>query len=488
MNVIFTIIFSLNIISALLIIPYPINLFFLMVSSVNWKDPIPETKFSELELPSVTIQLPIYNESKIIAKTLANLENIVYPKESLKFQILDDSTDDTSQLIDYYCKKLKEKGFVINILRRSTRTGFKAGALRNGLDRDDSEYVALFDSDFVINPDFLKKCIHFFKDRDDIGAVQTRWGYSNLKYSLFTRAMSIGLDGHFLVEKIGRKSLKAYITFNGTGGIWRRSAIDVSGGWASDTLAEDLDLAYRAQMKGYKIIYLMNVVNKQEIPPTLRSWIIQQSRWSKGFSQNIKKNLPSFIFSSPNCSIICKIQGIFHLAQYLIPLMILINTTTSTMLIIDPSFNTEKFSSIGIIMSVATLCAILAYSFAILRAGRSGWDLFLLPLFLFWGGGLIVRMSIGTLMGFIKKGGTFERTPKYDLQESSKTSQQKIYDHIPLDKITLLEILYLIILVLGFTKFLSLGGIYLFNAIYLIFLSLGLLNLILSEFAHAFSS
>ncbi|MHA1994268.1 MAG: glycosyltransferase family 2 protein [Candidatus Hodarchaeales archaeon] len=488
MDILFGIIISLNILSALIIIPYPINLFFLTVSSANWKDPVPEEKYSELELPSVTIQLPIYNESKIIEKTLKNFENIVYPVDRLKIQILDDSTDDTSRLINENTDKLKMKGVTIDIIRRSEREGFKAGALRNGLDKDKSEFVALFDSDFVINPEFLNECIHFFKNRGDVGAIQTRWGYSNLKYSIFTRAMSIGLDGHFLVEKIGRKSVNAKITFNGTGGIWRRAAIDSSGGWSSDTLAEDLDLAYRAQMRGFEILYLTGVINNQEIPPTLRSWIIQQSRWSKGFSQNIKKNLNSFLHLCPNCSIMCKLQGIIHLGQYLIPLMILINTITSTLLIFNPSFKSEIFSIFGILFTIATLCGVLAYSAAIFRSGRPVWDIFLIPLFLFWGGGLIVRMAVGTLSGFVRKGGKFERTPKYDLSEAKNVSQQKIHDHIPLDKFTILELTYMVILIFGFVKYWILGGFYLFNALYLLFISLGLLNLILSEISHATSS
>ncbi len=488
MDLILLIILSLNLISALIIIPYPVNLFFLTITSVNWKDPIPKEKYSELELPTVTIQLPIYNESKIIEKTLVNLENIIYPLDRLKFQILDDSTDDTSRLIELNIKRLKEKGFNVNIIRRSTRDGFKAGALRNGLNKDNSEFVAIFDSDFVINPNFLLNCIHYFKDRNDIGAVQARWGYSNLNYSLFTRAMSIGLDGHFWVEKIGRKSLSAYISFNGTGGIWRRAAIDASGDWSSDTLAEDLDLAYRAQMKGYELVYLTGVVNNQEIPPTLRSWIIQQSRWSKGFSQNIRKNFLSFLFLSPNCSFVCKIQGTVHLTQYLFPFMIVINTITSTLLIFSPSLDTEPFFIFGLLFAVATFCGIVAYASAIIRAERARWVLILIPLFLFWGGGLVVRMAVGTLTGFVMKGGEFVRTPKYNVSGIGDSSRQKIHNHIPLDRLTIVELIYMLILVLGFVKYCTLGGFYLFNAFYFLFLCLGILNLLISEFVHAISS
>ncbi len=476
----------LNLISALIIIPYPINLLFLTICSTNWKDPVPVENYSELELPSVTIQIPIFNEEKIIQKTLGHLENINYPLSSLKIQILDDSTDDTSQIIDKFTTKIKKKGILIDVIRRSSREGFKAGALGNGLTQDDSEFVAVFDSDFEISSDFLVDCIHYFKGNAEIGAVQTKWGYSNLDFSLFTRSMSIGLDGHFLVEKLGRKSLNANITFNGTGGIWRRATIETSGGWSSETLAEDLDLAYRSQMKGYKIIYLSDVVNRQEIPPTLRSWIIQQSRWSKGFSQNLRKNFRTFLAS--DCSIMCKIQGTFHLGQYLIPLMILLNIISGTLLILHPSIDKGIFSFFGFLFAVSATCGILAYSVAVVRAGRSKTDLLLIPLFLFWGGALIVRMTLGTLVGFIKEGGEFERTPKYNLSKNLPQSKPKIHDHIPLDKITIVEIIFLFFLIFGAFQYISLGSFFLFNAVYLLFLSLGLINLIISEIVHALAS
>ncbi|MHA1444581.1 MAG: glycosyltransferase, partial [Candidatus Hodarchaeales archaeon] len=303
MDLIFSFLLVFNIISALIIIPYPINLLFLALSSKNWEDPSYNYFFQYSELPEVTIQLPVFNEPKIISTTLKNIGNIKYPLDRLKIQILDDSTDETSDIIDRVSKKLIEKGFTVDIVRRSSRDGFKAGALGYGLQQDNSEFVAIFDADFQINPNFLMQTIHYFKNNAKIGAVQSRWGHKNLNYSLFTRSMSIGLDGHFLVEKMGRKRLGAFISFNGTGGIWRRLTIDESGGWKSDTLAEDLDLAYRAQISGYEIVYLMSTVNFQEIPPTIRCWIIQQKRWAKGFSQNIKKNLKRFLifsFKSPS--------------------------------------------------------------------------------------------------------------------------------------------------------------------------------------------
>jgi cellulose synthase/poly-beta-1,6-N-acetylglucosamine synthase-like glycosyltransferase len=486
MDMIFSFLLSLNIISALILIPYPINLLFLAISSNKWEDPKTKYYYQNSELPTITIQLPVFNESTIISTTLTNIEKVDYPLDRLKIQILDDSTDETSAMIDKLSKKLIDKGFAINVIRRSSREGFKAGALRNGLKNDTSEFVAIFDSDFQINPNFLIKTINYFKNNEKLGAIQSRWGHNNLGFSLFTRSMSIGLDGHFLVEKIGRKRLGAFLSFNGTGGIWRRTTIDESGGWKSDTLAEDLDLAYRAQIKGYEIIYLASMVNLQEIPPTIRCWIIQQSRWAKGFSQNIKKNLARFLQYSPKSPRWLVIQGIIHLTQYLVPFMIVVNTVTTIALLYSPSFEGGFISIIGVFFTFSTICGVMAYSFAIRRGDRPFWDILLIPLFLFWGAGLVIRMSVGVVDGFLRKSGVFERTPKYNISDQSN-SKRMLRQKIPIDKIFFLEVIYIIILLFGFIKTLSLGGFYLFNAFYFVFLLLSTIFLVISEVLHSFS-
>jgi cellulose synthase/poly-beta-1,6-N-acetylglucosamine synthase-like glycosyltransferase len=487
MDLILLFIMSFNLISVLFLIIYPINLLFLALSSRKWADPTSSKKYGETELPYITLQLPVYNESRVIQTTLENLLNMQYPFEKLKIQILDDSTDNTSDLINEFIKRLREEVLNVEVIRRDSREGFKAGALRNGLVKDDSEFVALFDSDFKIDPFFLIRSIHYFKNNDTLGAVQARWGHTNMNHSLFTRAMSIGLDGHFLVEKIGRKRLKAYISFNGTGGIWRRVAIDESGGWSSDTLAEDLDLAFRSQLKGYEIIYLTNVINYQEVPPTIRCWIIQQSRWAKGFSQNLRKNFRRFLISAKGEPRFRTFQGIIHLTQYFVPLMIVINTITSTYLFYIPEWNADVFVLFGFLFSFAAICGIAAYAFAIIRARRSWWDILLIPLFLFWGAGLIIRMGVGVIDGLMRKGGIFERTPKFNLKKERIVPHLRIREHIPLDKIILLEIIYILILVIGIFKTLSLGGGYIFTGLYYIFIVLSMINLVLSEIRHALS-
>ncbi|MHA1972199.1 MAG: glycosyltransferase [Candidatus Hodarchaeales archaeon] len=475
---------SVNLISGLLLIPYPINLLLLAISSRNWVDPIPKNYFTNDELPEVTIQVPIYNEANIIDQTLKNLAKILYPAGKLKIQIIDDSDDNTSSIIDSRITELKTKGVIIDVIRRKERVGFKAGALSYGLKKITSDYIAIFDADFEIDPNFLKDTIHLFCGNEKLAAVQTRWDHKNLNFSLFTKAMSIGLDGHFLVEKIGRKSRNAFISFNGTGGVWRKKAINDCGGWAYDTLAEDLDLAYRAQMKGYEIIYLSNKTNRQEIPPTLRCWIIQQSRWSKGFSQNIRKNLFRFLRNPAGKS---RIQGFIHLTQYFIPLMIIINTSSGAILLFFTNDFILLFFLFGILFSIASLMGIIAYATAILRAKRNSYFILLIPIFLFWGAGLIIRMGVGTVSGLLRKGGVFQRTPKFNLSDSrSKKVDFRVL--IPLDRVFFIEIAYILLLAVGVIRAMSLGVSYITQGFYYLFVLISLLNMVSSELFHAFLS
>ncbi|UCG03570.1 MAG: glycosyltransferase [Candidatus Heimdallarchaeota archaeon] len=482
MDYLFFFLLSINIISGLLLLPYPINMFLLAISSRKWKDPQIMEYYKESELPNVTIQLPVFNESRIIRRTLSNLTRLLYPKDKLHIQVLDDSTDQTVSILDTEVLSLKNQGINIEVIRRRSREGYKAGALVNGLKHGVSEFIVIFDADFQPNTQFLMDSIHHFKNNDQLGAIQTRWVHSNLNFSLFTRSMAIGLDGHFLVEKPGRKRRNAFITFNGTGGIWRRSAIEDCGGWSSATLAEDLDLAYRAQMKGYEIIYLKDVTNSQEVPPTIRCWIIQQSRWSKGFSQNIRKNYISFWKKSKGKS---RIQGTIHQTQYLVPLLILIITITSSLLLFFPEYDGTLLTIFSVFYSVAAILGLLAYMVSVIRAKRPLRDILLIPFFLFWGAGLIVRMGLGTLSGLIRKGGEFERTPKFNLFNDQKKSSINIREKIPLDKVLLAELAYIVIIGIGLLKGIELGGLFLSQVVFYSFLLLSLLNLVLSELLHA---
>lgn len=218
-----------------------------------------------LDYPKVTIQLPIYNERYVIERLLQSVTAIEYPKEKLEIQVLDDSTDDTVEIIAKLIEALKLEGFNIHHIRRSDRVGFKAGALQYGLEICSGEFIAIFDADFMPQPDFLIKTIPSFSKKN-VGMVQTRWGHTNENYSLLTRLQAFGLDAHFSVEQTGRNFANSFINFNGTAGVWRKKTIIDAGGWSADTLTEDLDLSYRAQMKNWDFVYLENIVSPAELP------------------------------------------------------------------------------------------------------------------------------------------------------------------------------------------------------------------------------
>ncbi|MHA2362915.1 MAG: glycosyltransferase [Candidatus Hodarchaeales archaeon] len=458
------------------------NYLYLTIKSFNWKENHCDLSKSNTHLPSVTIQLPVYNECNVIKKTLECVLNINYPLEKLFIQILDDSTDKTSDIIDNLVLNSRKRGKNVDIIRRSERKGYKAGALANGLKKIKSELVAIFDADFRVHPDFLLKTVCFFQNNDNISTVQTRWIHSNQNYSLFTLAMSIGLDGHFLVEKLGRVCSSAFITFNGTGGIWRKTIIDAAGGWSARTLAEDLDLAYRAQLMGYKIQYLSHVTSKQEIPPTLRSWIIQQSRWSQGFSQNFRLHLGS-VFRSNYCE--SKLQALLQLTIYFLPVFIVINTVSGCFLLFFDDYKPEYLALIGFVFLVVYLLGIIAYITAINRAKRPKQHFLLIPVFLWLGSSLVIRMAYGTIKGLFTTGGEFIRTPKFNLDDNFKKNFSRNY--IPLDSIFILELVFFSVLLIGVIKSLIMG-LHLFSLTsFYLFMAASCFLLIISEIKHAFS-
>lgn len=480
MDLIFLLLLSVNIISSIILVIYPVNLFYLALKSIHWQNPKIKTSYEKSQFPTVTIQIPVYNESLVIKECLESIANLNYPRLNLSVQILDDSTDGTSDLIDLIIPKLKASDLNVEVIRRSERIGYKAGALANGLKVVSSDLVAIFDADFRVDPQFLINTIHYFNNRE-IGAVQTRWTHSNLNYSLFTKAMSIGIDGHFLIEKIGRLQTNSFITFNGTGGIWRKSVIDECGGWSARTLAEDLDLAYRAQLKGYKLLYLSKVTNDQEIPPTLRSWIVQQSRWSQGFSQNLRLHIISILNSNHGKS---KLQALLHLTAYFVPFLLLLNVGTTAILLYYDEYNPQTFILLGLLLFFAYFLGILAYIVAIKRAERPKKHIILVPIFLWLGSSLIVRMTYGTIKGLFFKGGSFEKTPKFNVKE--KNANVKLHKlKISLDRILFLEISFLIILIIGIIGAILKGWQTIIYVITFSFFAFSLLLLIFSEIKHA---
>ena len=282
--------------------------FYKKVSSKNW--------------PLVTIQLPIYNELYVTERLIESVCRIDYPRNLIEIQVLDDSTDDTVEIAKAMVKKMKARGFDIVYIHRTDRTGYKAGALKEGHKSAKGELVGIFDADFVPNSDFLKESVPYFID-PNVGMIQTRWSHLNCDYSLLTRAQSMGIDGHFGVEQASRAWSGLFMNFNGTAGVWRKKTIEDAGGWQADTLTEDLDLSYRAQMKGWKLAFAPQVECPAEVPVTITAFKSQQHRWAKGSIQTAKKNLGK-LFKS-DASMFLKIQAFLHLTHYLVhPMMILV--------------------------------------------------------------------------------------------------------------------------------------------------------------------
>lgn len=240
------------------------------------------------EIPFVTIQLPVFNEMYVMERLLDNIALIDYPKDKLEIQVLDDSTDETVKSTYEHVQKIKATGLDIVHITRTDRSGFKAGALKEGLEIAKGEFIAIFDADFLPNPNWLKRTIPYFKDKK-IGVVQTRWGHLNRNYSILTKIQAFALDAHFTLEQVGRNSKGHFINFNGTAGIWRKTCIIDAGNWEGDTLTEDLDLSYRAQLKNWKFKFLENVETPAELPVVISAARSQQFRWNKGGAENFRK-------------------------------------------------------------------------------------------------------------------------------------------------------------------------------------------------------
>lgn len=271
-----------------------------------------DLEFKDENWPNVTIQAPVFNETTVIERLIRSLVAIDYPKEKLQIQILDDSTDETTDIAKEVIANIQSESSIdIQIVRRKNRQGYKAGALRDAMDEVKGEYVAIFDADFIPEPDFLIKTLPYFEN-DRIGMVQTRWGHLNKSKMMLTELQAFGLNGHFAIEQKGRNTSGHFINFNGTGGVWRKSCIEDAGGWNSDTLTEDLDLSYRAQMKGWDFKYLEDVESPAELPETMLALKNQQHRWMKGGAECLLKNSRSLL-SHPKVSVANKFNGILHL-------------------------------------------------------------------------------------------------------------------------------------------------------------------------------
>jgi cellulose synthase/poly-beta-1,6-N-acetylglucosamine synthase-like glycosyltransferase len=386
-----------------------------MVSVVLYwlkKDRPNRRRGSELpsDWPRVTVQLPLFNERYTIERLIRAVACFDYPRDRLQVQVLDDSTDDTVEMVRRLVAHQKARGLDVELIQRRDRRGYKAGALAEGLKTATGKLVAIFDADFVPGPDWLKKTVPEFRD-PRLGCLQTRWGHLNDQFNALTRAQSLGIDGHFIVEQTARSRNGLFMNFNGTAGIWRKACIEDAGGWQADTLTEDLDLSYRAQLRGWQIDYLPDVVVPAELPAQIEAFKQQQFRWAKGSFQTVKKMVPALL--DARISWHRRWLGILHLTGYIVhPLILLTMVLMLPVGILDP----HALSWTPWTMLAAFGPPALYLVSASERLPRLSDRLRLLPILTAIGFGLSLNDSLAVLGGlFGKGGGKFLRTPKFNL-------------------------------------------------------------------------
>ena len=434
--------------------------------------------YSQNDWPMVTIQLPIYNERYVIKRLIESVCRFDYPRELLEIQILDDSTDDTIDIAKSVADQMKQQGFDIVYIHRDSRVGYKAGALKEGLKCAKGELVAIFDADFMPHPSFLKETIPYFTD-SKIGMLQTRWGHINSDYSLLTRAQSMGIDGHFGVEQASRAWNGFFMNFNGTAGIWRKETIEDAGGWQADTLTEDLDLSYRAQLAGWKLKFVSDIVCPAEVPVTINAFKSQQHRWAKGSIQTAKKNLGR-LFKS-DVSYLVKLQAFLHLTHYMVhPMMLLVVLTSIPMLYSQSFFDSLAFPIMIFTLLCLATCGPSSMYLYSQRVLYYDWKsrIKILPFLMCLGTGIAVNNTKAVLEAFLNRKSGFIRTPKYGIKKREDNWSSKKYS-IPLNAISMLEFflgLYSLsglVLFLFFSKYLVSPFLFIYTSgfFYVFFLS-----------------
>jgi cellulose synthase/poly-beta-1,6-N-acetylglucosamine synthase-like glycosyltransferase len=374
----------------------------------------------ESRWPLVTVQLPIFNERNVAERVIRAAASMDYPPDRLEIQVLDDSVDETTQIVDRLVEALTKDGVDIKVIRRRERSGYKAGALANGTGLARGEFTAVFDADFVPDPDFLKRTIPPFLEDPKIAFVQARWGHLNRQENVLTLCLSLGIDGHFHVEQPARARGGLFMNFNGTAGVWRRQAIEDAGGWSSRTLTEDLDLSYRVQLAGWKPCYIEDVVVPAELPATITGTKSQQFRWAKGSIQTALRNLPR-VWRGP-FSRLEKIEAFLHLTNYLIhPMMLILAVLAFPMLVADRlEMPRYLFAIAAVPIVAATLGPSTMYTVAAFRSPqRTVSFLRWLPLLIIYGVGIAVSNTIAIFEAVVGKSSEFVRTPKKGAQSRS---------------------------------------------------------------------
>lgn len=379
--------------------------------------------------PKVTVQIPMYNEFYVAERILNAVVRLDYPTEKLEIQVLDDSTDETTDLVKQKVRQYQKQGYQIYHIHRTHRKGHKAGALREALEKAKGEFIAIFDADFIPAPDFLKKTIPYFWEDPRIGMVQARWGHINDQYSVLTKAQSIGIDGHFIIEQVARAGSGLWMNFNGTAGVWRKECILDSGNWQSDTLTEDFDLSYRAELRGWEFRYIMDCVNPAELPATVCAYRSQQFRWCKGSIETAKKLIPAIVKSRESLAV--KLEAITHLVNYSVhPLMVLNILATLPLLYLHERFAFSSFAllfAVAFILSVGSLGPLVMYLVSQKKLHPEDWykRVFFLPWLTVIGTGIALSNSIAWLEAILGKKSLFVRTPKLRLESKKDKIEER---------------------------------------------------------------
>jgi cellulose synthase/poly-beta-1,6-N-acetylglucosamine synthase-like glycosyltransferase len=431
-------VFDIFIVSAILLTAYTFNFYYLAILSIRRKD---KHQVISLGTPSITIQLPIYNERYVATRLVKSVCELDYPKDKMKIMVLDDSDDDTVEILSDLVTEYKKKGFDIAHIRRGTRKGYKAGALKFAMKLTDTEYVAIFDADFIPPSWFLKKAIPYFA-KPEIGLVQCRWGHVNENYSAITQAQALSLDFHFLIEQKAKSNSHLFMNFNGTAGIWRTECIENAGGWHTSTLVEDLDLSYRAQMKGWKCLFISDIVVEAELPVQMNAAKRQQFRWAKGAIQCAVKLLGDILIKR-KIPFETKIQAFVQLTRHFAyPLLLIQFLALPILLASNVNLYIVKYVPA---ITIATYFAMgpAAYLLVIYNLWGKDWKqkAKVLPFLLIYSAGMAVNNTIAVFDALFGKKNEFLRTPKYGIVNKSDDWRNKAYN-LPFTKTTLLELFF----------------------------------------------
>jgi cellulose synthase/poly-beta-1,6-N-acetylglucosamine synthase-like glycosyltransferase len=402
--------------------------YYLVYLYMKHKDRAPGPPPPVDEWPVVTVQLPIYNEMYVVDRLIDAVCELDYPKEKLEIQVLDDSTDETRDIAELAVRRQAGRGFDIKYLHRTDRTGYKAGALEAALKVARGEFIAIFDADFVPPPDFLTRTVPYFVN-PRLALVQARWGHLNHDYSVLTRIQAILLDGHFVLEHGGRNRSGCFFNFNGTAGVWRREAIGDAGGWQHDTLTEDLDLSYRAQLRGWEFLFLPDLVTPAEVPVEMNAFKSQQHRWAKGSIQTCRKLLPYILQADLPLKV--KVEAFFHLtANFNYVLMVLLSILMFPAMYYRYNMGWTEMLLVDVPLFTAATASVINFYLVSQREGYpNDWRsrVKYLPLVMALGIGLAVNNTRALIEALFGEPGEFTRTPKYGIERSDDDWQHKKY-------------------------------------------------------------